>query len=101
MLFQGTMGFNEKALTTACSGSRTAPAEAECSLQGMKRMDKPFQRKGSESNAHVGRDFKEKIQRYFEKQGLSLSYGVTVPIGKVLPGRNLIPLIWGIKTKKS
>ncbi|SPD72151.1 conserved hypothetical protein [uncultured Desulfobacterium sp.] len=44
-------------------------------------MDKPFQRKGSESNAHVGRDFEAKIQTYFEKQGLSLSYGVTVPIG--------------------
>lgn len=44
-------------------------------------MDKPFQRKGSESNAHVGRDFEEKIQIYFGEQGLSLSYGVTVPIG--------------------
>jgi hypothetical protein len=44
-------------------------------------MDKPFQRKGSESNAHVGRDFEHKMQTYFEKQGLSLSYGVTVPIG--------------------
>jgi hypothetical protein len=42
----------------------------------MKRMDKPFQRKGSESNAHVGRDFEEKIQEYFTKQGLSLNSGV-------------------------
>jgi hypothetical protein len=47
----------------------------------MKRMDKPFQRKGSESNAHVGRDFEEKIQKYFTKQGLSLNSGVAVPIG--------------------
>ncbi|MDX9821189.1 MAG: hypothetical protein RBT20_04595 [Syntrophales bacterium] len=44
-------------------------------------MDKPFQRKGAESNAHVGRDFEKKIQKYFEMQGLALSYGVAVPIG--------------------
>jgi len=44
-------------------------------------MDKPFQRKGSESNAHVGRDFEDKIQEYFAKQGLLLNSGITVTIG--------------------
>jgi hypothetical protein len=47
----------------------------------MRRMDKPFQRKGFESNAHVGRDFEGKIQDYFAKQGLLLNSGITVPIG--------------------
>ena len=44
-------------------------------------MDKPFQRKGSESNAHVGRDFEEEVRKYFDKQGLTLSAHVSVPIG--------------------
>ncbi len=44
-------------------------------------MDIPFQRKGSESNAHVGRDFEEKVQTYFEGQGLPLDYGITVLVG--------------------
>lgn len=44
-------------------------------------MDKPFQRKGSESNSHVGRDFEKKIREYFVKQNLPLDSGVTVPIG--------------------
>ena len=44
-------------------------------------MDKPFQRKGSESNPHVGRDFEDKIREYFAKQGLPLNSGVTVAIG--------------------
>jgi hypothetical protein len=44
-------------------------------------MDKPFQRKGAESNAHVGRDFEKRVQDYFEGRGLSLASGVTVSIG--------------------
>jgi len=44
-------------------------------------MDKPFQRKGSESNAHVGRDFEEKIREYFVQQGLPLNSNIAVPIG--------------------
>ncbi len=44
-------------------------------------MDKPFQRKGSESNAHVGRDFESKIQNYFAQKNLHLTAGISVPIG--------------------
>lgn len=44
-------------------------------------MDKPFQRKGSKSNAHVGRDFEKKVQEHFSKQNLPLIAGVSVPIG--------------------
>jgi len=44
-------------------------------------MDKPFQRKGSRSNAHVGRDFEKKLQEYFSKQKLPLFDSVSVPIG--------------------
>ena len=44
-------------------------------------MDKPFQRKGSKSNAHVGRDFENAIQSYFENNNLSLNARVSVQIG--------------------
>ena len=44
-------------------------------------MDKPFQRKGSESNAHVGRDFESKIQNYFAQKNPHLTAGISVPIG--------------------
>ena len=44
-------------------------------------MDKPFQRKGSKSNADVGRDFESKIQKYFAEQKLPLTAGIMVPIG--------------------
>lgn len=33
-------------------------------------MDKPFQRKGSESNAHVGREIESWAQAFFATQGL-------------------------------
>lgn len=44
-------------------------------------MDKPFQRKGALSNAHVGRDFETIAQQFFAKQGLHLTSGVSVHIG--------------------
>lgn len=44
-------------------------------------MDKPFQRRGAKSNAHVGRDFEIKIQGFFARQGLSLTPTIAVPIG--------------------
>ncbi len=44
-------------------------------------MDKPFQRKGAKSNAHVGRDFEVKIQDFFARQGLSLTPAFAVSIG--------------------
>jgi len=47
----------------------------------MATMNKPFQRKDSESNAHVGRDFEKRIQEYFKNRGVPLKLGVTIPIG--------------------
>jgi len=44
-------------------------------------MDRPFQRKGAKSNAHVGRDFEVKIRDFFSRQGLSLTPSLSVPIG--------------------
>ncbi len=44
-------------------------------------MDKPFQRKGSESNAHVGREFELWVKTYLEKQGLVLTLGFIIDIG--------------------
>ena len=44
-------------------------------------MDRPFQRKGAKSNAHVGRDFELRIQDFFARRGLSLTRAVAVPIG--------------------
>ncbi len=44
-------------------------------------MDKPFQRKGAESNTQVGRDFEAKAQIFFAQQGLDLMPGMAVEIG--------------------
>jgi hypothetical protein len=44
-------------------------------------MDKPFQRKGGKSNAHVGRAFEVATQAFFVTQGLPLQLGVKLPIG--------------------
>ena len=44
-------------------------------------MDKPFQRKGSVSNAHVGRDFEIIAQQFFAKQGLHLKPDIAIQIG--------------------
>ena len=44
-------------------------------------MDKPFQRKGAESNTQVGRDFEAKAQVFFAQQGLHLTPGMAVEIG--------------------
>lgn len=44
-------------------------------------MDKPFQRKGAKSNAHVGREFERKVKAYFANRGLSLEEGVSIEIG--------------------
>ena len=40
-----------------------------------------FQRKGARSNTHVGKDFEEKIQSYFQNQGVELTPNVSVSIG--------------------
>ncbi len=44
-------------------------------------MNKPFQRKGSTSNAQVGSDFEIAIQQFFTKQGLRLEPRIAVSIG--------------------
>jgi hypothetical protein len=44
-------------------------------------MDKPFQRKGAESNTQVGRDFEAKAKNFFAKQGLHLTPGMALEIG--------------------
>jgi hypothetical protein len=44
-------------------------------------MDKPFQRKGSISNAQVGNDFEITIQKFFAQQGINLETGISVSIG--------------------
>ncbi len=44
-------------------------------------MDKPFQRKGAESNTQVGRDFEGKAKDFFAQQGLHLTRGIEVKIG--------------------
>ena len=40
-----------------------------------------FQRLGSTSNSHVGRDFETAAQEFFRKEGVSLQRGYSVPIG--------------------
>lgn len=44
-------------------------------------MDKPNQRVGSVSNAHVGADFEKVAQEFFAKQGITLERGFGVPVG--------------------
>lgn len=44
-------------------------------------IDKPFQRKGAQSNTHVGRAFEVDAQAFFARKGLNLKPGITVAIG--------------------
>lgn len=44
-------------------------------------MDKPFQRKGADSNTQVGRDFEDKAQAFFVGQGLHLTPEISIEIG--------------------
>ena len=44
-------------------------------------MDKPFQRKGADSNTQVGRDFEAKTQAFFTGQGLHLTPDISIEIG--------------------
>lgn len=44
-------------------------------------MNKPFQRKGSVSNAQVGSDFEISVQQFFAKEGLHLHPHIAVRIG--------------------
>ncbi len=40
-----------------------------------------FQRTGSVSNAHVGRDFEKKAYQYFLSQGINLQKDLSLPVG--------------------
>ena len=44
-------------------------------------MDKPHQRIGSKSNAHLGRDFELAVQSFFANEGLSLGFNIKIPAG--------------------
>lgn len=44
-------------------------------------MNKPYQRKGSRSNAHVGNDFEIKALDFFKSEGLMLKRNVKVQVG--------------------
>lgn len=44
-------------------------------------MDKPFQRMGSKSNAHAGRDFENTAQKFFESKSLFLDSNIKLPVG--------------------
>jgi len=44
-------------------------------------MNKPHQRIGSKSNAHVGREFELEAQKYFSKEGIDLEVNLKVSIG--------------------
>ena len=61
-------------------------------------MDKPFQRKGADSNTKVGRDFEAEAQAFFAQQGLHLTPGVTVEIG--INGRKAHDFDLGDKQEK-
>jgi len=47
----------------------------------MGNIDKPFQRIGSKSNAHAGRDFEIAAQKFFASNELILERGLKIPIG--------------------
>ncbi|MEH6393337.1 hypothetical protein [Pseudoalteromonas sp.] len=44
-------------------------------------MDKPFQRIGSKSNAHVGREFESAASKFFLSQGIELVPNLKVEVG--------------------
>ena len=44
-------------------------------------MDKPFQRKGSKSNAHVGKEFEIKAQIFFQSKDLHLERNIKIEVG--------------------
>ena len=47
-----------------------------------------FQRVGSVSNAHVGRDFESVAKEYFRQQGISLDSNYSVPVGVASAKKN-------------
>lgn len=47
----------------------------------MNNINKPFQRIGSTSNSHVGKDFEALALSYFSKKGIKLRANIKIPIG--------------------
>lgn len=47
-----------------------------------------YQRVGSASNTHVGRDFESVAQEYFQKQGVLLARNYAVPLGVATKKKN-------------
>ncbi|MCF8109613.1 MAG: hypothetical protein K9J81_11555 [Desulfohalobiaceae bacterium] len=47
-----------------------------------------FQRVGSVSNAHVGRDFESVAKEYYRQQGISLDSNYSVPVGVASEKKN-------------
>ena len=64
----------------------------------MLKMDRPFQRKGAQSNTQVGRDFEAKAQAFFAQQGLRLTSGLSLDIG--INGRKAHNFDLGDRKKK-
>ena len=64
----------------------------------MLKMDRPFQRKGAQSNTQVGRDFEAKAQAFFAHQGLHLTPGLMLNIG--ISGRKAHNFDLGDRKKK-
>jgi hypothetical protein len=48
---------------------------------GGETMNRPHQRKGARSNAHVGRAFEAQARRFFAGRGLRLDPGVRIAVG--------------------
>jgi hypothetical protein len=44
-------------------------------------MNKPHQRIGSKSNAHVGREFELAAQKFFNSEGLNLDFNIKISVG--------------------
>ncbi len=44
-------------------------------------MNKPFQRKGSKSNTHVGKEFESLVKNYFSSKGVPLQKNISIEIG--------------------
>jgi hypothetical protein len=60
-------------------------------------MDKPNQRVGSVSNAHVGADFKRVAMEYFAKKGIIRSRNFSLEVGLLAKKTLLRP--WGVYFK--
>lgn len=68
-------------MTALSPASITIMSRQLAAMPQRKAMDKPHQRKGSKSNAHVGRDFEVAAQCYFANEGIPLELNIKIPVG--------------------